>query len=164
MKHDWFNGRHRDEVLRETVAITVASLEKQYGSSNLNNWKTRIFYRYYDLAAKGKDPEKPDIAYDHLDATRTAGALGLLPSSVPANMSEYWNMLIELKPGEAVLYDSTPSGGQSLFISTDGKGNPHIGDQVSLHENFEFKAVALDHDRVVREAASSQRLSYRGGS
>lgn len=57
---------------------------------------------------------------------------------------------------------STPTGGQNLFVSTEGKGNPNIADQVKLHETFEFKKVDLDRAAVEREAVSTTKISFSG--
>ena len=94
--------------------------------------------------------------------TLAAGRLGLQPPYIPDNGSENWNMLVEVKKGDPVLYDSTPTGGQNLFVSTEGKGNPNIADQVKLHETFEFKKVDLDRAAVEREAVSTTKISFSG--
>ena len=96
------------------------------------------------------------------DDGSTAGDLGLQPPAILDNGSEEWNMLVEIKKGDSVLYDSTPSGGQSLFIDADGKGNPHIADQIELHRTFRFKAVLLDHDQVKKQAKSKDTILYPG--
>ncbi len=165
MTYDWFAARSKDRVLRKTVADTVAALEKQHGSADPGRWRQRVFHFYYDPSAEPRNPDKPTRAGPAVSAslgrvTLAAGRLGLQPAYVTDNGSENWNMLIELKKDDPVLYDSTPTGGQNLFISANGKGNPNIADQVRLHENFEFKAVDLDRARVVRDAVSTTRLKY----
>lgn len=47
-------------------------------------------------------------------------------------------------------------------MSTEGKGNPNIADQVKLHETFEFKKVDLDRAAVEREAVSTTKISFSG--
>ncbi|WP_395670581.1 penicillin acylase family protein, partial [Phenylobacterium sp.] len=159
--YDWFNGVDRNQKLRETVAATVNALETEYGSADPAKWRHRAFYRYYDAAAL--TPDKP-TRRGGAGASRLggvslmAGPLGLQPAAVPDNGSEGWNMLVEVKPADPTLYDSTPSGGQNLTITRDGKGNPNIADQVRLHETFRFKAVSLDPRVVKDEAVSTTRL------
>ncbi|MBK6721263.1 MAG: hypothetical protein IPG62_15675 [Sphingomonadales bacterium] len=65
---------------------------------------------------------------DHV--TLAAGLLGLQPPYIPDNGSENWNSAGRSQKGDPVLYDLTPTGGQNLFMSTEGKGNPNIADQV----------------------------------
>lgn len=172
MTYDWYKGRSKDAVLRKTVADTVAALEKQYGTSDVSEWRQRIFYFYYDPAAQAKNPDKPTrssaatvtatVSASLGRVTLAAGRLGLQPPYIPDNGSENWNMLVEVKKGDPVLYDSTPTGGQNLFVSTEGKGNPNIADQVKLHETFEFKKVDLDRAAVEREAVSTTKISFSG--
>ena len=151
MKHDWFNGQDRKRVLKKTLADVAAALTQQFGSSDPRQWRQRIFYHYYDAAAAAQNPDKPSFGPAR---GSTAGKLGLQPAYVPANLSESWNMLVKMTPEDTSLYDSTPTGGQNMFISQDGKGNPNIADQVMLHVNFEFKKVPLDKAEVTSSAVS----------
>lgn len=163
MRHDWFDGKSRDAVLRQTVADAVAALEKQYGSPEPKAWRQRVFYRYFLPSEIAKNPDKPSLQSGSAPDPDAAPVLapdwlGLQPPYVVNNGSEDWNMLVEVKKDDPVLYDATLSGGQNLTVTRDGKGNPNIADQVRLHENFEFKAVDLDRKRVVRDAVSVERL------
>ncbi len=157
MKHDWFNGMNRNQVLRQTVADAADILAKRYDSADPSRWRQPIFYKYYDAAAVEKNPDKPPFRGEPRGST--AGKLGLQPAYVPANLSESWNMLIKLTPEDTNLYDSTPTGGQNMFIGPDGKGNPNIADQVTLHVNYQFKAVTLNRDKVVKDAVSIQKVT-----
>jgi penicillin G amidase len=160
--HDWFSGRNRDAVLRKTLTDTAAALTQRFGSDEISRWRQPIYYRFYDKAAQAKNPDKPVFGRDLPGST--AGKLGLQPAYVPANLSESWNMLIKLTPEDTTLYDSTPTGGQNMFISADGKGNPNIADQVMLHVNYQFKPVALDRAAVEKAAVSTQRLRMESGA
>jgi len=169
MKHDWMNGRTRDEVLRETVAKTAAAMTARYGSSDVKAWKHPVFYRYYDCSITAQYPDHPPYRPSRCGGgtkglgvanLETAGRLGLQPKFVPDNMSEAWSGLMDLSPQSKVLRDVTPSGGQNQFISTDGKGNPNIADQVDLHLNFDFKTVELDKDKVMAGAVSQSTVRY----
>lgn len=168
MTYDWFKGRSKDAVLRKTVADTTAALAKQYGTADVNNWRQRVFHYYYDASARAKNPDKPtrsgaSVSESLGRVSLAAGRLGLQPAYITDNGSENWNMLIEVRKDDPVLYDSTPTGGQNLFITADGKGNPNIADQVKLHENFEFKAVDLDRARIIRDAVSTIKLKLPVG-
>lgn len=167
MNHDWFNGVAREVALRKTVTDTVKALQSEYGSDKPLTWRQRVFYRYYNQAARASNPDKPTRSAAWPSnafgpVSLAAGRLGLQPDYISDNGSEGWNMLVEVKPGDPVLYDSTPSGGQNLFIDTAGKGNPNIADQVRLHETFEFKAVDLDRERIKQNAVSVQTLKVPG--
>ncbi len=153
MKYDWFNGEDPNAVLKETIRQAAQSLAERYGSADPDKWRHHVFYRYYNANAAKDNPDKPSFNAPH---NSTAGRLGLQPAYVAANLSESWNMLVELKPEDTHLYDSTPTGGQNMFIDQHGKGNPNIADQVMLHANFEFKAVAIEKDAVVKDAVSKQ--------
>lgn len=161
MKFDWFDGKDRNAVLRLTVARTVDALTKELGTPDMAAWKTPIFWKYYDRDAIGKHPDKPpytprSVIADEFSGWRgsTAASLGLIPPFVPANGSERWNGLMEISPEPRVMYDVSPIGGQSQFINLAGQGNPHIGDQVMLHVNFQFKKVPLTLKDIKEEAES----------
>jgi hypothetical protein len=157
MKYDWYGGEGKNEVLRETIRLTLTELEKEYGSKDVQSWRHPIFWRYYDPAAVAENPDKKPFR-SRIRRGSTAAKLGLAPPYVPANLSESWNMLIKLSRDMPDLYDSTPTGGQNQFISATGQGNPNIADQVMLHANFEFKQVALQRERVAENAKSVERI------
>ncbi len=161
MEFDWYDGKHRNAVLRQTVARTVDELTKQFGTADLTAWKTPIFWKYYDADAMGKHPDRPPysdltVLRDEFSGWRgsTAAKLGLIPASVPANGSERWNGLMEITKQAKIMYDVSPVGGQNQFISLAGKGNPHIGDQLMLHVNFQFKKVPMTLKEIQEEAES----------
>lgn len=156
MRYDWLNGRSLNATLQETVADVARILTERYKTSDIAKWQHPIFYKYYDGSAAANNPDKPDFHGNPRGTT--AGKLGLQPAYVPANLSEAWSMLVKLTPEDKNLYDVTPSGGQSMFIDRDGKGNPNIADQVILHANYQFKTVSIERDKIVRDAVSTQRL------
>lgn len=161
MKFDWFDGRDRKAVLRQTVARAVDELTKQFGTADVAAWKTPIFWKYYDADAMGKHPDKPPygeltVLRDEFGGWRgsTAAKLGLIPPFVPANGSERWNGLMEITPQPRVMYDVSPVGGQNQFINLAGKATGHIGDQLMLHVNFQFKKVPMTLKDIQEEAES----------
>ena len=162
MSHDWFNGRDKDLVLRQTLRATLNTLIADYGSANVEAWQQPVFYTYLNPEAASKNPDKPGrveiVDGQWTGPSLAAPKLGLQPAFILDNGSENWNMLVELDESDPTLYDATEQGGQNLFIGTDGKGNPNIADQIDLHINFEFKDVSLDRDRIVKEAVSSFQL------
>lgn len=161
MEYDWFNGKDKNQVLRLTVARTVDALTEEFGTADMAAWRTPIFWKYYDLKAETKRPGKEQngpryVIGDQFSGWRgsTAATLGLIPAVVPMNGSEQWNGLMEITPERLVIYDASPVGGQSQFINLAGEGNPHIGDQLMLHVNFQFKEVPLTLEGI-KEAAES---------
>ncbi len=165
MKFDWFDGRDRNEVLRETVARVVDELAREFGTDDMDAWRTPIFWKYYDAEAIGRNPDKPPygaftVVWDQFSpwSGSTAARLGLIPAVVPANGSEQWNGLMELSPKAKIMYDASPTGGQNQFISLSGKATPHIGDQLMLHVNYEFKKVPMTLDEIEAEAESVVEL------
>jgi acyl-homoserine lactone acylase PvdQ len=165
MTHDWFNGKDRDTVLRQTVARTVDELSEEFGSPDMATWKTPIFWRYYDREAVGKHPDKPQASSQHITRDEFSGwhgsmaaTLGLIPAFVPMNGSERWNGLLEISTDRQVAYDASPVGGQSQFINLAGEGNSHIGDQLMLHVNFQFKEVPLTLEGIKASAESVTTL------
>ena len=61
---------------------------------------------------------------------------------------------LEISSERQVAYDVSPVGGQSQFINLAGEGNPHIGDQLMLHVNFQFKEVPLTLEGIKATAES----------
>ena len=162
MKYDWFNGRDRNVVLRQSVAQTVELLTGEFGSADMSGWKTPVFLKYYDLGALDNHPDgQPySVISDQFSGWRgsTAAAIGLIPAVVPMNGSEQWNGLMEIRPERRVVYDVSPAGGQNQFINLAGEGNPHIGDQLMLHVNFEFKEALLRREDIAAAAESVSTL------
>ena len=162
MKYDWFNGRDKDEVLRQSVAQTVELLTAEFGVADMTGWATAIFSKYYDLEALDNHPagQPYGIISDQFSGWRgsTAAAVGLIPAVVPMNGSEQWNGLMEISSERRVVYDVSPAGGQNQFINLAGEGNPHRGDQLMLHVNFEFKEVLLRREDSAAAAESVTTL------
>jgi acyl-homoserine lactone acylase PvdQ len=161
MKHDWFNGNDRNEVLRRTVARVVDELAKEFGTDDMAAWRTPIFWKYYDAEAIGRHPDKPPygaltVVWDQFSpwSGSTAARLGFIPFAVPANGSEQWNGLMELTRGAKIMHDASPVGGQNQFISLSGKATAHIRDQLMLHVNYEFKKVPMTLEEIEAEAES----------
>lgn len=162
MSYDWFNGRERHAVLRQTVARAADALTKEFGTADMAAWATPIFWKYFDPNA---EPERAGdeqggspryVIRDQFSGFRgsTAATLGLIPAAVPMNGSEQWNGLLEISLERQVAYDASPVGGQSQFINLAGESNPHLGDQQMLHVNFEFKEVPLTRERIEAAAES----------
>jgi acyl-homoserine lactone acylase PvdQ len=165
MEFDWFNGRERNDVLRETVARVVDELTREFGTGEMAAWKTPIFWKYYDPDAMIRQPDKPPygsltVVWDQFSpwSGSTAAKLGLIPSAVPANGSEQWNGLMELTPDAKIMYDASPTGGQNQFISLTGKATRHIDDQLMLHVNYEFKKVPMTLEEIEAEAEAVVEL------
>jgi penicillin amidase len=161
MKFDWFDGKDRNVVLRQTVARVVDELTKEFGTEDMAAWRTPIFWKYYDADEMGGHPDKPPygsltVVGDQFSpwTGSTAAKLGLIPAAVPANGSEQWNGLMELTRNAKIMYDSSPVGGQNQFINVAGKATPHIGDQLMLHVNFQFKKVPMTLEEIQAESES----------
>jgi len=164
MQYDWFNGRDRNAVLRQSVSRTTKELTKEFGSADPSAWRTPIFWKYYDPAAIARQPDKkpysPDpwvgVVVDEFSGWQgsTAASLGLIPAAVPANGSERWNGLMEISRDTKDMFDVSPVGGQNQFINLAGKGNAHLDDQLMLHVNFQFKKVPLTRKAIEQEAES----------
>lgn len=165
MRFDWFDGKNRNTVLRQTVARVVDELTKEFGTADMSAWKTPIFWKYYDADEMGKHPDKPPygtltVLRDQFGPSRgsTAAKLGLIPMAVPANGSEQWNGLMEITRNAKIMFDASPVGGQNQFINLAGKGTPHIGDQLMLHVNFQFKKVPMALGEITADAESVTTL------
>ncbi len=52
------------------------------------------------------------------------------------------------------------AGGQDLFIDAQGKGNPHLTDQLVMHAENEFKRVELVPSVIEKTAVSVTHLTY----
>lgn len=159
MAYDWYQGRPRNEVIRETLVRTLEKVEKAQGGGDMAKWRTPIYWKYYDASKRAANPDKPTYPGSG-GMTTTPGRVGAIPFAIPANLSESWNVLMEVGgPQPQVMLSSTPLGGQSQFINTAGKAGPHVGDQVELHQNFRFKTVPMDANAVAAEAESVVTLT-----
>lgn len=154
MRYDWFDGRDRVTVLRQTLVDTLAELERDFGSRDPAAWRLPIYWRYYDTSKIGADPSKPSFPGDSGENSEL-GVLGQVLAAIPHNLSEEWNVLMDIgqAPGQYI-ESSTPIGGQSQFIAANGKAGPHTSDQLMLHAAFAFKRVSLDRATIAREAES----------
>lgn len=156
MKFNWFKGRDRNKVLRETVARVVDELTKRFRTEDMNAWKQPTSWRYYSAEELGRHPDKPSRRGSARDST--AARLGIIPFAIPDNGSEQWNGIMEVTPQEKRVWDASPSGGQNLFINLAGKATPNISDQLMRHAKFDLKRVEMDPVAIKSKAVSVVKL------
>ena len=156
VQFDWFQGRDRDEVLRETVARVVDELTVEYGTEDMTAWKKPIYWRYYADGEFGQHADKPSRRSSARGST--AAELGIIPFAIPDNGSEQWNGIMEIGPGVNRVWDASPTGGQNLFINLAGEATPHIGDQLMRHADFDLKPVPMSLEDLRAEASSELTL------
>ncbi len=158
LAHPWLPADKRTDELRRTLQTTRDELEARFHTPDAGQWLTGVYWKYLSANAVGKHPDHPPFPDDPDDSTRTAAALSLQPEMIRHNGSELWNALMEISPRTRGFEDVSPSGGQNQFISVDGKGNPHIADQVELHRDFNFKRFPMAREEVDRVAESRMTL------
>lgn len=134
---DYLNGKGRDAVLRETLNITLATLEERFGTNDMSAWQEDIHWRNFG------------------DQWLSAGvAVGAIPARIPDNGNELWNAIMVMGPERPAMLSIIPDG-QSAFVSMTGVAGPHYGDQVERHRTLGFKEVPLVWDEVAAVAEGS---------
>ena len=158
MQFDFFNGKDKATVLRATVAATAKQLEQTFGTDNIAEWKQPIFWRYFgdvpaeELATLGYDPGATDYI------SGSAVQLGHIPLKIAHNGMPGWTCIMELDANKPSMQSLIPTGGQSWFINTKMKANPHINDQTLRHRDFDYKTVSMDNTSVKARAESTTVL------
>jgi penicillin amidase len=158
LRYPWLPAADRDRVLRETLRQTRAALEQRFGSTDPDAWRTPVYWKHLDGAARSDFPAREPFPGDTDDHTRTAAELGLQPRTILHNGSEYWNAVMEIGASTRAFEDASPSGGQSQFIDLDGRAGRHISDQLELHRDFRFKHFPMSLEEVAASAQSVHRL------
>jgi len=156
---DYWQGRSQNAVLAESVSKAIDTLRPQFGDKPLGEWRQPIYWKYLDPARKSvlrppfPDPDAP--------GPRLGAVLGLTPDAVPHSGGDEWTGLMELDPARPRSIESViEAGGQNLAIDGDGKGNPHLADQVWLHAKDQFKVIEMAPAAVHAAAETSQTISY----
>jgi acyl-homoserine lactone acylase PvdQ len=157
LKFDYFNGRSRDAVITATIRQTIDALKPEFANLPLNDWHQPVYWKYLDPSRKV--PERPALPHDEV-VTRTFATLGLGPAAVKHHGGEGWVGMMDLNPKKRSIYSVVEAGGQSLFISPDGTGNPHLTDQLLMHANNEFKRIEMSMPEIKRSAVSATRLEF----
>lgn len=159
VEHDYFNGEERWKIVEKSILTTLEKLEAEFGTADMSEWLRPVYWLYLD-GNNERSEEEPGFAPRR--ATPYSGAatyFRYLPRSVVDNGMPGWNMITEMSPDESPSYMSViPSGGQSWFISTSWKANPHINDQYKLHRDFEFKTVSLDKEVITSSYESRLQI------
>uniref|UniRef100_UPI001588E271 penicillin acylase family protein n=1 Tax=Pseudocolwellia agarivorans TaxID=1911682 RepID=UPI001588E271 len=155
---DYFNGRDKNAVIADTIKKTVSVLKKKFPDKHMAEWKLPIFWKYYNPDVQASD--KPSIPND-FNRRRLSAKLGLVPAMVPHNGGEYWIGVMEVDSKNSALYSVAESGGQSQFINSQGRGNPHLMDQLLMHEGSDLKRIPLEDRDVQATAKSSETLKYK---
>ncbi|HXW46654.1 MAG TPA: penicillin acylase family protein [Streptosporangiaceae bacterium] len=129
---DYFAG-HRDQLLVESLndAITILSGTGTQLGQDVPGFGTA------DIAMWGYRPAQ-DQDWDSLDPL-AAGVVTHCGTSASQNRSTFM-MAVDVGPQVVVGRDELPPG-ESGFISADGVPSPHLCDQVSLFNDFRYKAM-----------------------
>uniref|UniRef100_UPI001589B5FA penicillin acylase family protein n=1 Tax=Pseudocolwellia agarivorans TaxID=1911682 RepID=UPI001589B5FA len=155
---DYFNGRDRNELIVDTIKATIAKVSGEFPNKDMAEWKLPIFWKYYDPSAK--TPERKSVD-NNARRTRLFSQLGLGPAMAPHNGGEYWIGLMEMDSKNRALYSVVETGGQSKFIDPQGRGNPHLMDQLRMHEGSDLKRIPLEARGIISAAESTETLEYR---
>lgn len=157
LQFDYFQGRDRDAVIAQTVRATIDKLKPAYPSQAMTAWRAPVFWKYFD--AGRFDPSKPSLPGEDM-FRRTASVLGLAPAMVKHHGGEGWAGMMELNPKDRAIFSVVEAGGQSLFIDQQGRGNPHLSDQLRMHANNEFKRIDMSIETIKRDAVSTTKLKF----
>lgn len=156
---DYWQGRDKDQLLIAAVRAVIDDLKPKFGHKPLAQWRQPIFWKYLDPARTTAD--RPAFPDPDAAGPRLAAVLGLIPDAVPHNGGDEWTALMELAPDQPARIETVvEAGGQNLTIDADGKGNPHLGDQLWLHARDQFKTIDMVPGTVHRTAETSQTLRY----
>lgn len=154
LKHDYFNGVSRPEMMLKTIQATIDKLKEDHHAADLAQWRQPVFWRYMsvvDAYTGDKNRIRPGRSTSYSGAAVT---FRYLPEVVPDNGMPDWTAIMEIGKETPWYLSSIPSGGQSWFINTDWKANPHIADQYNLHNKFDYKKVSLDRDTILQNQES----------
>lgn len=163
LKFDYLNGKSADAVMIETIKRTIAKVKPQFAGKAMAEWRSPVFWKYFDPAQKR--PDRPALPSDsEAGPARLSAVLGLSPAMARHNGGEGWVGLMEIAPTNPILYSVTEMGGQNQFIDVKGNGNPHLTDQTMMHETNEFKRTVMAPTDVKATAVSSQELTYSPGT
>ncbi len=159
LKFDYWQGRDHDAVVVQSVRTVIDALRPGFAGKPLAEWRQPIFWKYLDPAKA--TAERPPFPDPDASGPRLAAVMGLMPDAVPHNGGDEWTGLMELAANQPPRIETViEAGGQNLTIDGDGKGNPHLADQVWLHARDQFKTIEMAPEIVHRTAESSQTLDY----
>ena len=159
LRFDYFQKRDRNAVILQTIRATIDKVKPQFANKPMAEWRLPVFWKYYDPARETSD--RPALPGDETGGTaRTSAVLGLSPSAVKHHGGEEWVGLMELGPDHPALYSVVEAGGQNLFIDGDGRGSPHLTDQIGLHADGNFKRIDMSPESIKKNAESSVTLRY----
>ena len=159
-KFDFLQGRDRDAVLRSTLTTTLAKLRADFGQGPLRGLRQPVYYRYFDPSKKESSrPTAPvDSFFDRGDVELPAAMRGLAPAFVRDNGGDEWVAFMELAKDRREMLSVVDAGGQNLFIDPQGRGNPHLTDQIQRHVDLDLKVIPLDQDSVRAATEATQTL------
>ena len=141
---DFFNGQDPLQVVRDTLADTVAQLKKQYGD-DMRQWLTPVADHIY-------------ITNNFLGIPQ-AGADEVLKSPVNMNRGTENDLIVFGRDGRASSCEAAPPG-QSGFIAPDGTRAKHYQDQLEMYAKFGCKPTWLEPKDVDKNLESKTVLRY----
>jgi len=74
------------------------------------------------------------------------------------NGGNEWVAFMELAKDRREMLSVVDAGGQNLFIDPQGRGNPHLADQIQRHADLDLKVIPLDPDGVRAATEATQTL------
>jgi len=141
---DFLKGQSPDDVVLTALENALATLSKQYNSTEPNDWKHPVA----TMGFSGKNSVGiPWADLAHQQKLSTYGNTGSA------------SFRVVLNPSQVTMY-SILAPGQSGFIDKNGKPDAHFSDQLPLFENYECKEDAIDQKKIDQTSKQSITLNY----
>ena len=141
---DFLNGQTPDAVALLALEKALLQLQKQYRSSQPNDWKIPV--ATMGFSAKNS----VGIPWADLGNQQQSSTYGNTGSA---------SFRVVLKPNQVSMC-SILAPGQSGFINRNGQKDPHFADQLPLFEKYECKEDAVGQKQINQLAKQSITLNY----
>ncbi|NWG03775.1 MAG: penicillin acylase family protein [Syntrophaceae bacterium] len=136
---DYFNGK-RDEILVKSLSEALDRVEKKFGTSEMNTWKTPVTPMGY----------VPTTIHGVTSTGEKVKGTFFMERGTE-------NHIVELKKEGAEGMMVVPPGTSGL-VKPDGTKSAHYEDQLELFNRFQYKPMLLKEEAI--KAKPKQELTY----
>ena len=143
VENDWLKGRKLEEIAFDSLNQVLVDLKKEYGAS-MNDWLLPI----------------ETMAFGAKSLINVPHGLGEQQPSIIFMNRGSENHFVEMTKNGPIGMNITPPG-QVGFINQNGEHSPHYKDQVDMFENFEFKPMLFEKEKVLENAVESFKINFQ---
>jgi penicillin amidase len=142
-EYDFLRGQNPADFVRDVLEQTDKTLTARYGQ-NISDWLMPARPKVWETVGPLGDPWSSPTEELRREPDQKRGTMG---------------MLMVFRNGKVTYCDAIPPG-ESGFVASDGRKDPHYADQLSLYTGFDCKPRRVTAEDVDAHTTARRNLAF----